>query len=75
MRYELADYAFTAMKPILLNKPRGVRLVSDRLVLNVIFCVLLSESPWRDLPSAFCPYTTCYNRFVTCRLAVVWRRI
>jgi transposase len=32
-------------------------------------------SSWRDLPSSFGPYTTCYNRFVRWRRAGVWSRI
>ena len=32
------------------NKPRGVRRVNDRRVLNGIFWVLRSGAPWRDLP-------------------------
>ena len=46
------------------NKPRGVPRVNDRRVLNGIFWFLRSAAPWRDLPEMFCPYTTCYNRFV-----------
>jgi hypothetical protein len=34
MRYELSDYEWTAIKPMLPNKPRGVRRVNDRCVLN-----------------------------------------
>jgi transposase len=34
-----------------------------------------SGAPWRDLPKAFGPYTTCYNRFVRWRQAGVWSRI
>jgi transposase len=34
MRYELSDYEWTAIKPMLPNKPRGVRRVNDRRVLN-----------------------------------------
>ena len=44
-------------------------------VLNGIFWVLRSGAPWRDLPIAFGPYTTCYNRFVRWRRAGVWSRI
>ena len=75
MRYELADYEWTAIKPMLPNKPRGVPRVNDRRVLNGIFWVLRSGAPWRDLPAAFGPYTTCYNRFVRWRRAGVWGRI
>ena len=64
MRYELTDYEWTAIKPLLPNKPRGVPRVNDRRVLNGIFWVLRSGAPWRDLPETFGPYTTCYNRFV-----------
>jgi transposase len=75
MRYELSDYEWTAIKPMLPNKPRGVPRVNDRRVLNGIFWVLRSGAPWRDLPEAFGPYTTCYNRFVRWRRAGVWSRI
>lgn len=50
MRYELSDYEWTAIRPMLPNKPRGVRRVNDRRVLNGIFWVLRSGAPWRDLP-------------------------
>ena len=75
MRYELNDYEWTAIKPFLPNKPRGVPRVNDRRVLNGIFWVLRSGAPWRDLPGNFGPYTTCYNRFVRWRRAGVWDRI
>ena len=75
MRYELADYEWIAIKPMLPNKPRGVPRVNDRRVLNGIFWVLRSGAPWRDLPETFGPYTTCYNRFVRWRRAGVWGRI
>jgi transposase len=69
MRYELTDYEWAAIKPMLPNKPRGVPRVNDRRVLNGIFWVLRSGAPWRDLPNMCGPYTTCYNRFVR------WRRV
>jgi transposase len=75
MRYELTDHEWTAIKPMLPNKPRGVPRVNDRRVLNGIFWVLRSGAPWRDLPDGFGPYTTCYNRFVRWRRAGVWGRI
>jgi hypothetical protein len=45
MRYELTDYEWTAIKPMLPNKPRGVARVNDRRVLNGIFWVLWSGAP------------------------------
>ena len=75
MRYELTDAEWTAIKLMLPNKPRGVPRVNDRRVLNGIFWVLRSGAPWRDLPAAFGPYTTCYNRFVRWQRAGVWSGI
>jgi transposase len=74
MRHELSDYEWTAIKPMLPNKPRGVRRANDRRVLNGIFWVLRSGAPWRDLPKTYGPRTTCYNRFVRWR-AGVWDEI
>jgi len=45
MRYELTDNEWSAIKPMLPNKPRGVPRVNDRRVLNGIFWVLLSGAP------------------------------
>ena len=67
MRYELSEYDWSGVKPMLLNKPRGVPRVNDRRVLNGILWVLRSGAPWRDLPENFGP-CTCYDRFVR------WRR-
>jgi transposase len=72
MRYELADHEWFVIQPMLPNKPRGVPRVNDRRVLNGIFWVLRSGAPWRDLPTAYGPHTTCYNRFVRWRRAGVW---
>jgi transposase len=66
---------WTAIKPMLPNKPRGLRRVNDRRVLNGIFWVLRSGAPWRDLPETYGPRTTCYIRFVRWRQAGVWDQI
>ena len=50
MRYELSDYEWSVIKPMLPNKPRGVPRVDDRRVLNGIFWVSRLGAPWRDLP-------------------------
>jgi transposase len=46
------------------NKPRGVRHVNDRRVLNGIFWVLRSGAPWRNLPAPMVPAPLVANRFV-----------
>jgi transposase len=75
MRYELSEFEWAAIKPMLPNKPRGVPRVNDRRVLNGIFWVLRSDAPWRDLPENYRPYTTCYNRFVRWGQAGIWDQI
>ncbi len=62
-RYDLTDFEWRVIEPLLPNKPRGVPRVDDRRVLNGIFWVLRSGAPWRDLPERYGPRTTCYNRF------------
>src|ERR1700740_1076774 len=74
-RYDLTDFEWRVIEPVLPNKPRGVPRVNDRRVLNGIFWVLRSGAPWRDLPDAFGSYTTCYNLFVLWRRSGVWSRI
>ncbi len=65
-RFDLSDKEWRLLRPLLPNKPRGVAgvaRVDDRRVLNGIFYVLRTGSPWRDLPERYGPYTTVYNRF------------
>ena len=54
----LSDAQFARLQPFLPNKPRGVPREDDRRVLNGIFYVLRTGSPWRDLPERYGPYTT-----------------
>lgn len=74
-RFDLSDREWTLIKPLLTNKPRGVGRVDDRRVLNGIFYVLRTGSPWRDLPERYGPYTTVYNRFNRWAKAGVWVQI
>ena len=55
MRYELSDAEWTAVNPMLPNKPRSIPRGDDRRVLNGIFWVLRSGAPWRDLPEPMVP--------------------
>lgn len=61
-RFDLTDFEFELIRPPLPDKPPGVARVDDRRVLNGIFRVLRTGSPWRDLPERYGPYTTVYNR-------------
>jgi transposase len=74
-QYDLTDFEWRVIEPLLPNKPRGVPRVDDRRVLNGIFWVLRSGAPWRDLPKSYGPRTACYNRFIRWRKAGVWDRM
>lgn len=74
-RFDLTDFEWALIQPLLPNKPRGVARVDDRRVLNGIFWVLRTGSPWRDLPERYGPCTTVYNRFNRWAKAGVWVRV
>ena len=74
-RFDITDFEWGVIAPLLPDKPRGVPRVDDRRVLNGIFFVLRSGMPWRDLPERYGPYTTIYNRFNRWRQAGVWDRM
>jgi transposase len=42
VRYDLSDFEWSVIEPLLPNKPHGVPRVDDRLMLNRIFWVLRS---------------------------------
>ena len=70
-RYELSDFEWNVIEPILPNKSRGVASVDDRRVLNGIFWVLRSGAPWHDMPERYGPNTKANNRFSRWRKAGV----
>jgi transposase len=71
-RFDLSDGEWAIIAPLLPNKPRGVPRTDDRRVLNGIFYILRTGSPWRDLPERYGPYTTAYNRFNRWARKGVW---
>jgi len=62
-RFDLSDFEWSVIQPLLSNKPRGVPRVNDRRVLNGIFWRLRTGAQWADIPSRYGPHTTCFNRF------------
>src|SRR5579883_2394767 len=74
-RYELTDFEWSIIQPLLPNKPRGVARVDDRRVLNGIYWRLRSGSPWAEIPERYGPATTCYNRFIRWRKLGIWDKI
>ena len=62
-RFDLTDFEWSVIEPLLPTKVRGVKRVDDRRVLNGIFWRLRTGAPWADIPAGYGPHTTCVNRF------------
>ena len=75
MRYDLTDFEWSVIEPLLPMDRRGPKPRDNRRVLNGIFWVLRAGAPWRDLPDRYGPYTTVYNRFNRWRKAGIWDRL
>jgi len=74
-RFDVSDAEWSLIAPLLPNKPRGVPRVDDRRVVNGIFWILRTRSPWRDLPERYGPYTTVYNRYNRWAKKGIWLRV
>src|SRR6476660_7578103 len=75
MRYDLTDFEWSVIEPLLPKDRRGVKPKGNRRILNGIFWVLRAGAPWRDLPERYGPYTTAYNRFNRWSRRGIWKRI
>lgn len=75
MRYDLTDFEWSIIEPVLPMDRRGPKPRDNRRVLNGIFWVLRTGAPWRDLPERYGPYTSAYNRFNRWRKAGIWDRL
>lgn len=75
-RGELTDKAWRLIEPLLPeNGKRGGRWQDHRKVVNGILWKLRTGAPWRDLPSRYGPWQTCYDRFVRWRRDGTWDRL
>lgn len=75
-RYEISDYDWQRLGPLLPGKPTDVgRTAGDnRLFLNAVIWIARSGAPWRDLPERFGPWNSVYQRFRRWARKGVWRR-
>ena len=60
MRYDLTDFEWSVIEPVLPTGRPGPKRLGDRRVMNGIFWVLRTGAPWRDLPERYGPYTTAF---------------
>ena len=75
MLYDLTDFEWSVIEPLLPMDRRGPKPKNNRQIINGMFWVLRTGSPWRDLPERYGPYTTVYNRFNRWRKAGIWDRL
>ena len=62
-RHDMTDAEWEVLRSVLPTGRRGPVRKSDRRIMDGIFFILRTGSPWRDLPERYGPYTTCYNRY------------
>ena len=74
-RYDLTEFEWSVIKPVLPMDRRGPKPQNNRQIMNGIFYILRTGSPWRDLPERYGPYTTVYNRFNRWRKAGIWDKL
>ncbi len=73
--YWLSDEAWAVIEPHLPYGRPGAPRVDDRRVISGILYVLKSGCRWRDVPSAYGPRTTLYNRYNRWARQGIWRRL
>jgi transposase len=52
-RFDLTDFEWSVIEPLLPTKVRGVPRVDDRRVLNGIFWRLRTGALWADIPARY----------------------
>jgi transposase len=77
MRHQLTEEQWLVIEPLLPKRTAKTgRTPSDpRLMLNGIFWILTTGTPWRDLPGCFGPWQTVYDYFSKWRKQGVYASI
>jgi len=71
----LSDDAWEAIEPHLPRGKPGKPRVDDRTVISGILHILKVGCRWRDVPAAYGPPTTIYNRYHRWSQRGIWQRI
>ena len=74
-RYDLTDFEWSVVEPLMPMDRRGPKPQNNRQIINGMFYILRTGSPWRDLPERYGPYTSVYNRFNRWRKAGIWDKL
>ena len=77
-RYELTDAEWERLQPYFPERQAGDKgrpKRDPREMLNGIFWILRSGSPWAAFPERYCPPTTLYSRFNRWWNPVFWAKL
>ncbi|MGX9219686.1 IS5 family transposase [Massilia varians] len=75
-RTDLTEKQWRKLEPYLPPNLRHGRIyVEHRHVINGILWRLRTGAPWRDIPSRYGPWQTCYDRFVRWSRNGTWQRL
>ena len=69
------EWAFHERFILAVRAPNGRKPVNHRLVLEGIFWIARTGSPWRDLPEQFGKWSSVYRQFRRWTLAGLWEQI
>jgi transposase len=69
------EWAFHERFILAVRAPNGRRPLNHRLVLDGIFWIARTGSPWRDLPDEFGKWSSVYRQFRRWTLAGLWEDI
>ena len=76
-RHELTDEQWAVIRPLVPERTAktGRKPSDPRLMLDGVFWVLCTGTPWRDLPERFGPWQTVYDHFASWRKAGVFATV
>ena len=69
------EWAFHERFILAVRAPNGRKPTDHRLVLDGIFWIARTGSPWRDLPAEFGKWSSVYRQFRRWTLAGLWEQI
>jgi transposase len=76
-RGDLTDAQYNRLRPLLPSSEgkRSRPYEDHRRVINGLLWIDRTGAPWRDLPTRYGPWQTCYDRLVRWRRMGVWARV
>ena len=69
------EWAFAEQFILAVRAPNGRKPTNHRLVLDGVFWIARTGSPWRDLPEEFGKWSSVYRQFHLWTLSGLWEQI